>query len=60
MTAGAASIYSTPADMARYLSALLGAGSGEQGTVLQATMATMFEFSQTGPAPFRAISRIPL
>ncbi len=44
VTAGAASIYSTPADMARYVRALLGEGSNERGTVLQPeTMAMMFE-----------------
>jgi len=43
MTAGAASIYSTPRDMACYLAALLGGGSNEHGSVLKAeTVATMF------------------
>jgi CubicO group peptidase (beta-lactamase class C family) len=44
VTAGAASIYSTPRDMARYLAALLGGGSNEHGSILRAeTLATMFE-----------------
>lgn len=44
LTTGAASIYSTPRDMARYLAALLGGGANEHGSVLRpATMATMFE-----------------
>jgi len=43
-TAGAASAYSTPRDMARYLAALLGGGANEHGSVLEpATLATMFE-----------------
>lgn len=44
VTAGAASIYSTPRDMSRYLAALLGGGSNEHGSVLKAgTLAMMFE-----------------
>lgn len=44
VTAGAASVYSTPADMARYVSALLGRGGNEHGTVLEpGTLAMMFE-----------------
>jgi hypothetical protein len=44
VTAGAASIYSTPRDMARYVAALLGGGANEHGSVLSpATMASMFE-----------------
>jgi CubicO group peptidase (beta-lactamase class C family) len=43
VTAGAASVYSTPRDMARYLAALLGGGANENGSVLKpATVATMF------------------
>jgi CubicO group peptidase (beta-lactamase class C family) len=43
VTAGAASIYSTPADMARYVAALLGSGSNEHGSILQPeTVETMF------------------
>jgi CubicO group peptidase (beta-lactamase class C family) len=43
VTAGAASVYSTPRDMARYLAALLGGGTNEHGSVLErATLATMF------------------
>ena len=44
VTAGAASACSTPADMGRYLAALLGGGANEHGSVLKPeTMATMFE-----------------
>lgn len=44
VTAGAASIYSTPRDMARYLAALLGGGGNGDGRILRSeTMATMFE-----------------
>jgi CubicO group peptidase (beta-lactamase class C family) len=44
LTAAAASIYSTPRDMARYVAALLGGGSNEHGSVLKpATLASMFE-----------------
>jgi CubicO group peptidase (beta-lactamase class C family) len=44
VTAGAASIYSTPTDMARYVAALLGGGANEHGSVLEpATVAVMFE-----------------
>ena len=44
VTVGGGAAYSTPRDMARYLTALLGGGTGEQGTVLKpATMAAMFE-----------------
>jgi CubicO group peptidase (beta-lactamase class C family) len=44
VTAGAANIYSTPRDMARYLAALLGGGANDNGRILEpATMATMFE-----------------
>jgi len=43
VTAGAASVYSSPSDMARYLSALLGGGSNEHGSVLSPeTVSTMF------------------
>jgi CubicO group peptidase (beta-lactamase class C family) len=43
VTAGAASVYSTPRDMARYLAALLEGGANEHGSILQpATLATMF------------------
>ncbi len=41
--AGAGAIYSTPRDMARYLSALLGGGSNDHGSVLRPqTLAAMF------------------
>ena len=44
VTAGAASIYSSPRDMARYVAALLGGGANEHGSVLRpATLATMYE-----------------
>ncbi len=44
VTAGAASIYSSPRDMARYVTALLGGGTNEHGSVLEpATVASMFE-----------------
>jgi CubicO group peptidase (beta-lactamase class C family) len=44
VTAAASSIYSTPSDMARYVAALLGGGSGEHGSILKPeTLVTMFE-----------------
>jgi hypothetical protein len=44
VTAAASSIYSSPRDMARYLAALMGGGTGEHGAVLKpATLATMFQ-----------------
>jgi hypothetical protein len=44
VTAGAASIYSTPRDMSRYLVALLGGGSNEHGSILKPeTLAMMFQ-----------------
>jgi transposase len=44
VTSGAASIYSTPRDMARYVAALLGGGANQHGSVLKsATLAMMFE-----------------
>lgn len=44
VTAGAASIYSSPRDMARYVAALLGGGANQHGSVLKpATVASMFE-----------------
>jgi CubicO group peptidase (beta-lactamase class C family) len=44
ITAGAASVYSTPADMARYVAALLGGGANRHGRVLEEkTLAMMFE-----------------
>jgi CubicO group peptidase (beta-lactamase class C family) len=40
---GAGSIYSTTTDMARYVAALLGGGTGEHGSILQPqTLASMF------------------
>lgn len=42
--AGAGSVYSTTSDMARYVSALLGGGANEHGSVLRPdTLARMFE-----------------
>jgi CubicO group peptidase (beta-lactamase class C family) len=44
VTAAASSIYSSPRDMARYLAALMGGGTGEHGAVLKpATLAMMFK-----------------
>ena len=44
ITAGAASVYSTPADMGRYVAALLGGGANRHGRILAPeTLATMFE-----------------
>jgi CubicO group peptidase (beta-lactamase class C family) len=44
VAAAAASIYSTPTDMARYVAALLGGGSGEHGAILKPeTLALMFQ-----------------
>ncbi len=43
VTPGASSVYSTTADMGRYIAALVGGGSNEHGTILRpATMAMMF------------------
>jgi CubicO group peptidase (beta-lactamase class C family) len=43
ITAGGGAIFSTPRDMARYVSALLGGGANEHGSVLNPeTLATMF------------------
>jgi CubicO group peptidase (beta-lactamase class C family) len=43
-TAGASAVYSTTADMARYLAALLGGGANEHGSVLRPELlARMFE-----------------
>jgi hypothetical protein len=51
VTAGAASIYSTPADMARYIAALLGGGANRHGSVLEpSTVASMFA-AQYQPDP---------
>ena len=63
VTAGAASINSSPRDMARYVAALLGGGANEHGSILKpATLATMYEphyqpdsrFPGLGLAFFRA------
>lgn len=44
VTAAAASVYSTPRDMARYVAALLSGGAGASGSILKpATVATMFQ-----------------
>ncbi|GGN79440.1 hypothetical protein GCM10011610_27870 [Nocardia rhizosphaerihabitans] len=51
VTTGAASAYSTPRDMARYLAALAGGGTNEFGTVLEPdTLAAMFH-AQYQPDP---------
>lgn len=43
VTVGAGAVYSTTADMARYVAALLAGGSGEHGQILRPeTLATMF------------------
>ncbi len=43
VTVGGGSIYSTTSDMARYVAALLGGGTGEHGSVLEPeTLASMF------------------
>ncbi len=51
VTSAASSIYSTPADMARYVAALVGGGTGERGAVLKPeTLALMFQpHYQTDP-----------
>jgi CubicO group peptidase (beta-lactamase class C family) len=52
--AGAGSVYSTTSDMARYVSALLGGGANEHGSVLRPeTLARMFE------SHYRPDPRIP-
>ena len=52
VTAGAASIYSTPRDMARYVAALLGGGANEHGSVLKpATLADACSSPTTSPIP---------
>ena len=44
LTRGATNIYSTTADMARFVAALLGGGANDHGSILEpATPATMFE-----------------
>ncbi|HZU18737.1 MAG TPA: serine hydrolase domain-containing protein [Candidatus Dormibacteraeota bacterium] len=44
ITAGAGGIYSSPRDMARYLTALLGGGANQHGSVLRPeTLAAMYE-----------------
>ncbi len=51
VTAGSASIYSSPRDMARYVAALLGGGANEHGSVLRPeTLRSMFE-AQYQPDP---------
>lgn len=51
VTAGAASIYSTPRDMARYLAAILGAGRNASGTVLRPETLEMMFAPQYQPDP---------
>ncbi len=54
VTAGAASIFSTPKDMARYVAALLAGGNNDGGSILHRdTLAVMFE------PHFRPDPRIP-
>ena len=54
ITAGGSGAYSTPADMARYVSALLGRGSNEHGSILRPeTVAEMFA------AQYQADPRLP-
>ncbi|HEX7661012.1 MAG TPA: serine hydrolase domain-containing protein [Pseudonocardiaceae bacterium] len=54
ITAAAASTYSSPRDMARYLAALLGGGANEHGRILRPeTLAAMFE------PQYRADPRVP-
>lgn len=54
VTAGAGGIYSTTADMARYVAALLGGGAGEHGPVLKPdTLSSMFA------AQYRPDPRLP-
>lgn len=54
VTAGAASVYSTPRDMARYVAALLAGGANDQGRILRPdTLATMFD------AHYRTDPRLP-
>jgi CubicO group peptidase (beta-lactamase class C family) len=51
VTAGAASVASTPRDMARYVAALLGGGSNEHGTVLKPETVAMMFAPQYRPDP---------
>jgi CubicO group peptidase (beta-lactamase class C family) len=51
VTAGAASIYSTPRDMARYASALLAGGSNDHGSVLRPETVAMMFAPQHQPDP---------
>jgi CubicO group peptidase (beta-lactamase class C family) len=51
ITAGAASVYSTPRDMARYVVALLGAGANEHGSVLASETVAMMFAPQYTPDP---------
>ena len=54
VTAGAASVTSTPRDMARYVAALLGGGSNEHGTVLKPETVAMMFAPQYQPDPLIA------
>ena len=51
VTAGAASIYSTPRDMARYLAALLGGGHNDFGAILHPDTLQMMFAPQYQPDP---------
>ncbi|MGE5225468.1 MAG: serine hydrolase domain-containing protein [Planctomycetaceae bacterium] len=54
VTAGAASVYSTPRDMARYVAAMLGGGSNEHGSVLKPETVAMMFAPQYQPDPLIA------
>lgn len=51
VTAGAASVYSTPRDMARYVAALVGGGANEHGVVLKPETVAMMFAPQYRPDP---------
>lgn len=51
ITAGAASVYSTPNDMARYLAALLRGGRNDHGSVLEPTTVSMMFAPHYRPDP---------
>lgn len=51
VTAGAASVYSTPRDMARYLAALLGHGSNDHGSILKPATVERLYAAQYQPDP---------
>jgi CubicO group peptidase (beta-lactamase class C family) len=51
VTTGAASLYSTPADMARYLAALLAGGRGQRGSILRPETLALMLSPQYQPDP---------